>query len=48
MYTDVGKIDNVTVVLAGLTNSYADYIATYEEYQAQRYEIGRASCRERV
>ena len=38
MYTDVGKIDNVTVVLAGLTNSYADYIATYEEYQAQRYE----------
>mmetsp|Transcript_35382 Transcript_35382/g.69396 ORF Transcript_35382/g.69396 Transcript_35382/m.69396 type:complete len:704 (+) Transcript_35382:36-2147(+) len=27
-----------TVVLAGLSNSYADYTTTFEEYQAQRYE----------
>lgn len=26
------------VVIAGLSNIYADYITTYEEYQAQRYE----------
>ncbi|KAL4710654.1 hypothetical protein ACJJTC_003290 [Scirpophaga incertulas] len=26
------------VVVAGLSNVYADYITTYEEYQAQRYE----------
>ncbi len=26
------------VVIAGLTNTYASYIATYEEYQVQRYE----------
>lgn len=25
-------------VIAGLSNSYTQYIATYEEYQAQRYE----------
>uniref|UniRef100_A0A1I8JCZ5 Neutral ceramidase n=1 Tax=Macrostomum lignano TaxID=282301 RepID=A0A1I8JCZ5_9PLAT len=27
-----------TVILAGLSNLYSSYIATYEEYQAQRYE----------
>eukprot|EP01063_Lacrimia_lanifica_P027488 TRINITY_DN3867_c0_g1_i2.p1 TRINITY_DN3867_c0_g1~~TRINITY_DN3867_c0_g1_i2.p1 ORF type:complete len:725 (+),score=274.66 TRINITY_DN3867_c0_g1_i2:123-2177(+) len=26
------------VVIAGLSNDYADYTTTYEEYQAQRYE----------
>ncbi|CAH0714659.1 unnamed protein product, partial [Brenthis ino] len=26
------------VVIAGLSNIYSDYITTYEEYQAQRYE----------
>jgi len=26
------------VVIAGLSGTYADYITTYEEYQAQRYE----------
>ncbi|RVE54727.1 hypothetical protein evm_000494 [Chilo suppressalis] len=26
------------VILAGLSNVYSDYIATYQEYQAQRYE----------
>jgi neutral ceramidase len=29
---------NVTVVIAGLANSYTHYVTTYEEYQAQRYE----------
>ncbi|CAG2240357.1 ASAH2 [Mytilus edulis] len=27
-------------VIAGLSNDYADYVATFEEYQAQRYEAG--------
>ncbi|XP_022919563.1 neutral ceramidase [Onthophagus taurus] len=27
-----------TVILAGLSNHYTDYITTYEEYQLQRYE----------
>jgi neutral ceramidase len=27
-----------SVVIAGLTNSYSQYIATFEEYQVQRYE----------
>lgn len=26
------------VVLAGLSNTYVDYITTFEEYQVQRYE----------
>lgn len=26
------------VVIAGLTNTYSQYVTTYEEYQAQRYE----------
>lgn len=29
-----------TVVIAGLSNAYADYTTTYEEFQAQRYEGG--------
>ncbi|XP_036077977.1 neutral ceramidase isoform X6 [Rousettus aegyptiacus] len=29
---------NVTVVISGLCNVYTHYIATYEEYQVQRYE----------
>lgn len=28
-----------SVVIAGLTNSYSQYIATFEEYQVQRYEV---------
>jgi len=32
--------DDVTVVIAGLSNMYTGYITTYEEYQAQRYEAG--------
>ncbi|KAL6771623.1 hypothetical protein ACKKBG_A27130 [Auxenochlorella protothecoides x Auxenochlorella symbiontica] len=31
---------NLTVVIAGLTNTYASYVTTFEEYQAQRYEGG--------
>ncbi|KAJ2950252.1 hypothetical protein O0L34_g11614 [Tuta absoluta] len=35
----VGKMSGAKkVVLAGLSNIYSDYIATPEEYQAQRYE----------
>lgn len=30
--------DDMIVVIAGLSNSYSHYTATYEEYQAQRYE----------
>ncbi|PKI66481.1 hypothetical protein CRG98_013137 [Punica granatum] len=30
--------DNVHVVIAGLTNTYSQYITTFEEYQVQRYE----------
>ena len=29
---------DVHVVLAGLTNTYSSYVATFEEYGAQRYE----------
>jgi len=29
---------DATVIIAGLSNHYTDYIATYEEYQLQRYE----------
>ncbi|KAL5747999.1 hypothetical protein ACOSQ2_025296 [Xanthoceras sorbifolium] len=30
--------NNVHVVLAGLTNTYSQYVTTFEEYQVQRYE----------
>lgn len=30
---------NVHVVIAGLTNTYSQYITTFEEYQVQRYEV---------
>ncbi|CAA0816862.1 Neutral/alkaline non-lysosomal ceramidase [Striga hermonthica] len=29
---------NVRVVIAGLTNTYSQYVTTFEEYQIQRYE----------
>jgi len=35
---DDGYPEDTTAVIAGLANSYADYITTYEEYQVQRYE----------
>ncbi|OWF56536.1 Synaptogyrin-2 [Mizuhopecten yessoensis] len=31
---------NTVSVIAGLSNDYADYVTTYEEYQQQRYEGG--------
>lgn len=31
-------MQNMTVVISGLCNGYTHYIATYEEYQVQRYE----------
>ncbi|GLT37557.1 hypothetical protein SLA2020_118680 [Shorea laevis] len=30
--------NNVHVVIAGLTNTYSQYVTTFEEYQVQRYE----------
>ncbi|KAL9302038.1 Neutral ceramidase 2 [Arabidopsis thaliana] len=30
--------NNMHVVIAGLTNTYSQYIATFEEYEVQRYE----------
>jgi neutral ceramidase len=33
-----GFPNNSQVVIAGLANTYADYIATFEEYAVQRYE----------
>ncbi|XP_048191361.1 neutral ceramidase-like [Perognathus longimembris pacificus] len=32
------RMKDMTVVISGLCNGYTHYIATYEEYQAQRYE----------
>ncbi|KAF3773215.1 Neutral ceramidase [Nymphaea thermarum] len=35
-----GEFDeNTHVVLAGLTNTYSQYVTTFEEYQIQRYEV---------
>ncbi|KAK9168243.1 hypothetical protein Syun_000383 [Stephania yunnanensis] len=34
-----GEFDhNVHIVIAGLTNTYSQYVTTYEEYEMQRYE----------
>ncbi|KAL6011840.1 Neutral ceramidase 2 [Asimina triloba] len=34
-----GEFDNGTqIVIAGLTNTYSQYVATFEEYKQQRYE----------
>merc|ERR1719311_1038402 len=33
-----GMAKDPVVVIAGLSNEYADYTTTFEEYQAQRYE----------
>lgn len=30
---------NVRIVIAGLTNTYSQYVTTFEEYQVQRYEV---------
>lgn len=31
--------NNVHVVIAGLTNTYSQYVTTFEEYKVQRYEV---------
>ena len=36
--TEAMGFSDVEVVLAGLSNVYTQYVTTYEEYQAQRYE----------
>ena len=36
------EFDDIHIVIAGLTNTYSQYITTYEEYQVQRYEV---SCK---
>lgn len=30
---------NIHVVIAGLTNTYSQYVTTHEEYEVQRYEV---------
>lgn len=37
--TSGGGNGNVHVVIAGLTNTYSQYVTTFEEYQMQRYEV---------
>ncbi|RDX63063.1 Neutral ceramidase 1, partial [Mucuna pruriens] len=32
------EFEDIHVVIAGLTNTYSQYVTTYEEYQVQRYE----------
>ena len=35
-----GEFDDDThIVIAGLTNTYSQYVATFEEYKQQRYEV---------
>lgn len=37
--TSENKDSNIHVVIAGLTNTYSQYVTTFEEYQIQRYEV---------
>ena len=30
---------NIHIVIAGLSNTYSQYVTTFEEYQIQRYEV---------
>ncbi|WVY92521.1 hypothetical protein V8G54_031609 [Vigna mungo] len=32
------ELDDIYIVIAGLSNTYSQYVTTYEEYQVQRYE----------
>lgn len=35
-----GEFDREThIVIAGLTNTYSQYVSTFEEYKQQRYEV---------
>eukprot|EP00117_Sycon_ciliatum_P000562 scpid53224/ scgid6579/ Neutral ceramidase B; Acylsphingosine deacylase 2B; N-acylsphingosine amidohydrolase 2B len=40
LVVSMGWSEDTTVVIAGLSGTYSDYITTYEEYQDQRYEAG--------
>lgn len=31
--------NDIHIVIAGLANSYSQYVTTYQEYQIQRYEV---------
>lgn len=39
---DLGRAtgEDLVVLITGMTNTYASYVVTYEEYQIQRYEAG--------
>jgi hypothetical protein len=37
---------NIHVVIAGLTNTYSQYVTTFEEYQIQRYEVCHSITKE--
>ena len=30
---------DIRVLIAGITNTYSQYVTTFEEYQIQRYEV---------
>ena len=36
---DVGFGNNTVTVIAGLSNTYADYVATFAEYQVRKYIV---------
>ncbi|XP_031266150.1 neutral ceramidase 1-like [Pistacia vera] len=36
--TSSGEFNDAHVVIAGLTNTYSQYVTTFEEYEVQRYE----------
>lgn len=38
------KGQDIHVVIAGLTNTYSQYVTTFEEYQVQRYEVSSCLC----
>lgn len=35
---------DIHVVIAGLTNTYSQYVTTFEEYEVQRYEVRFCFC----
>ena len=38
---DNGFPSNVAVVIAGLSNTYSDYVTTFEEYQVLQTSLGQ-------
>lgn len=40
LLTNSGKFDkDIHIIIAGLTNTYSQYVTTFEEYEVQRYEV---------